>query len=132
MRKHVDYILHICNLRTYLLIQLKRQGLPQMQLQSVFDAIILARVLYALSAWRGYLSAENIDSLQQLFIKAKRWQIVTDNYDISQLFDKGDMVLFKSSLNVNHCLRHLYPDKRHHVHSMTLRPCDHNFTLPKC
>ena len=51
MRKHVDYILHICNQRTYLLIKLKRQGLPQMQLQSVFDAIILARVLYASPAW---------------------------------------------------------------------------------
>ena len=47
MRKHIDYILHICNQRTYLLTQLKRQGLPEMQLQSVFDAIILARVLYA-------------------------------------------------------------------------------------
>ena len=56
MRKHVDYILHICNQRTYLLTQLKRQGLPQTQLQSVFDAIILARVLYASPAWRGYLS----------------------------------------------------------------------------
>ena len=41
------------------------------------------------------------------------------------------MALFKSSLNVNHCLRNLYPDKRHHVHSMTSRPCGHNFTLPK-
>ena len=43
-RKHVDYILHICNQRTYLLTQLKRQGLLQTQLQSVFDAIILALI----------------------------------------------------------------------------------------
>ena len=43
-----------------------------MQLQSVFDAIIVVRVLYASPAWRGYWSAENIDSLHQLFIKAKR------------------------------------------------------------
>ena len=78
MMKHVDYILHICNQRTYLLTQLKRQGLPQTQLQSVTDAIILARVLYASPARRGYLRAANIDSLQHLFIKAKRWQFVTD------------------------------------------------------
>ena len=131
MRKHVDYFLHICNQRTYLLTQLKRQGLPRTQWQSVFDAIIPARVLYASLAWRGYLGTANIDSLQQLFIKAKRWQIVTYKYDVSQLFDNCDMALFKSSLNVNHCLRHLYPDKRHHLHSMTLRPRGHNFTLPK-
>ena len=42
MRKHVDYVLHIFNQRTYLLTQLKRQGLPLAQLQSVFDAIILS------------------------------------------------------------------------------------------
>ena len=52
-RKHVDYILHICYQRTYLLTQLKRQELPQTQLQSVFDAIILVLVLYASPAWRG-------------------------------------------------------------------------------
>ena len=80
MRKHVDYILHICNQQTYLLTQRKGQGLPQTQLQRIFDAIILARVLYASPAWRGYLSAANTDSLQQLFIKAQRWQIVTDKY----------------------------------------------------
>ena len=34
--------------------------------------------------------------MQQLFIKAKRWQIVTDKYDVSQLFDKR-----KSSLKGN-------------------------------
>ena len=89
-------------------------------------------MLYASTALRGYLSATNIDRLQQLFIRAKRWQIVTDKYNVSQLFDKYDMALFKSSLNVNHCLRHLYPDKQHHVHSITLRPRGHNFTLLKC
>ena len=113
-----------------MLTQLKRQGLLQTQLQSVFDAIILARVLCASPAWRGYLSAAIIDSLQQLFIKAKRWQIVTDKYYVSLLFDKCDLELFQSSLNVNHCLRHLYPDKRHRVHSMTLRPRGHNSKMP--
>ena len=34
--------------------------------------------------------------MQQLFIKATRWQIVTDKYDVSQLFDKR-----KSSLKRN-------------------------------
>ena len=34
-------------------------------LQRIFDAISLAHVLYASPAWRGYLSAANIDSLQK-------------------------------------------------------------------
>ena len=45
--EHVDYIVHICNQRMYLLTQLKWQGLPPAQLQNVFDTIMLARVLYA-------------------------------------------------------------------------------------
>ena len=71
-RKRVDCILHICNQRTYGLTQLKRQGLPQTKLQSVCDAIILARVLCAAPAWRGYWNAADINSLQQLFVTAKR------------------------------------------------------------
>ena len=83
MKKHVEYIVHICNQRTYLLMQLKRQGLPPAQLQNVFDTIILARVLYALPAWRGYMNASDINSLQHLFLKAQRWQLTTNNYDVT-------------------------------------------------
>ena len=38
-RKHIDYVMHICNQRTYLLTQLKRQGIPIAQMQKVFSAI---------------------------------------------------------------------------------------------
>ena len=31
-RKHIDYVMHICNQRTYLLTQFKRQGLPIAQM----------------------------------------------------------------------------------------------------
>ena len=41
--KHIDYVLHICNQRAYLFIQLKSQRLPSVQ----FDAFILAHALYA-------------------------------------------------------------------------------------
>ena len=106
MRKHVEIIMHICNQRSYLLTQLKRQGLSMAQLQSVFDVIVLSRVLYAASAWRGYLSAGEMASLQQLVAKAKRWNVVASNYDIDLLLDR---TLFRSSLYITHCLHHLLP-----------------------
>ena len=132
MKKHVEYIVHICNQCTYLLTQLKRQELTPAQLQYVFDTIILARDLYALPAWRGDMNASDINSLQQLFFKAQRWQLTTTNYDVIKLFENCDVTLFKSSINVNHCLRHLYPEKRQHVHSVTLQKRGHNFMLSKC
>ena len=65
------------------------------QLQSVFDAIVLLRVLYAAPAWGGYLSAGEMASLQQLFAKTKRWNIVASNYDIDVLLDNCDRTLFR-------------------------------------
>ena len=51
-------------------------------------------------------------------------------YDIDAIFDNCDQTLFRSSLNSNHCLYHLYPDKREKTHNMILRPRGHNFSLP--
>ena len=95
MKKHVEYIVHICNRHTCLLTQLKRQELPPAQLQNVFDTIILARVLSALPAWRDYMNASDINSFQQLFLKAQRWQLTTTNYDVTKLFENCYIALFK-------------------------------------
>ena len=84
--KHVDYVTHICNQRLYLLNQIKKQGLPKAELLSVFEAIALTRILHASPAWSGYASANNIDSLQRVLIKAKRWRIVDKDYQLVVLF----------------------------------------------
>ena len=67
MKEHVNTLMLLCNQHTYLLTQLKPQGLPQEQLQNVFDAIIVSHSLYAAPAWRG--SAE-IDCFQSVLDKA--------------------------------------------------------------
>ena len=123
--------MHIFNQRTYLLTQLKIQELPIAQMQKVFNAIILARVLYAAPAWRGYLTSSETNCLQHLLDRAKRWSITASSYNIEELFDECDIVLFKSSLNGTHCLNHIYPTKQQHMHCMTLRPRGHNCWLPK-
>ena len=97
------------------------------QLQSVFDAIVLSRLLYAAPAWRGYISAGH--RLQQLFAKVKRWNIVANNYDIDVLLDNCDRTLIRSSLYITHCLHQSLSDKRDQTLHMTLRSRDHNFSL---
>ena len=121
----------ICKQSSYLLTQLKRQGLPMAQLQSIFYSIVLSRVLHAAPAWIGYLSAGEIVSLQQLFAKAKRWNIVANNYDIYLLLDNCNRTLCRSSLYITHCLHHLFPHKRDHTHAMTLRARCDNYSLPR-
>ena len=89
-RKDIDYVMRICNERAYLLTQLKRQELPIAQMQKVFSAIILARVLYAAPAWHGYLTSSEINCLQHFLDKAKWWNITASCYNIEELFDECD------------------------------------------
>ena len=63
--KHVDYITYICHQRLYLLNELKKQSLPRAELQSVFVAIVLSRLLYASLAWNGYATASIMESLKK-------------------------------------------------------------------
>ena len=92
----------------------------------VFDAVELSRVLYAALAWKGYLSAGEMASLQQLFATT-----VASNYDIEVILDNCDRKLFRSSLYIPPCLHHLLPDKRDHKPAMILRPRGHNNLLPR-
>ena len=54
--EHVERLLPVCNQRLYLLIQLRKQNLPDKCVGIVYDAIVLSKVMYALSAWDGYIS----------------------------------------------------------------------------
>ena len=51
---HVGKMLKICSQRVYLLKLLRDQGLPRHHLNTVFDALVLSRLWYAISAWSGF------------------------------------------------------------------------------
>jgi len=56
---HVDVILKVYNQRKFLLKQLRReQGMPLDQLHTVFHAIILSRLTYAIPVWGPHLNVE--------------------------------------------------------------------------
>jgi len=52
--EHVKTILSIFSQRCYLLKCLKGRGLPAKQLNVVFCATVMSRILYALPAWISY------------------------------------------------------------------------------
>jgi len=55
---HVDYVLKVCSQHIFLLKQLRAQGMPLEQLYTVFQAVILQRLAYALPAWGPFLSVD--------------------------------------------------------------------------
>jgi len=67
--EHVKNILTVCSQRCYLLKCLKAQGLSTKQLNFVFSAIVVSRIIYALSAWGGFLSNDLIAKLNAFFQK---------------------------------------------------------------
>jgi len=55
----VRYILSQCAQRMYILKLLRSQGMPIVQLSTVAYSLIIARILYALPAWGGFITSEH-------------------------------------------------------------------------
>ena len=69
---HIDYTLAVISQRFYLLNQLRKMSLAISGLSSVFSALIISRILYALPAFYGFLSQRDIDRINAMFRKARR------------------------------------------------------------
>ena len=63
---HVEAILKICSQRIFLLKQLREQGMPLDQLHTVFQAIILSRLTYAITLW-GPVKTANWCFVEKIF-----------------------------------------------------------------
>ena len=97
---------------------------------SVFHAILISRLLYAAPARRGFARAADIDCIQCMLVKAKRWQLVSRDYKFMDKLNDCDIALYKAACNTNHCLNHLFKPKQR-FHDMILQPRDHKYSLPK-
>ena len=126
---HIDYTLAVISQRFYLLNQLRKMSLAISGLSSVFSALIISRILYALPAFYGFISQRDIDRINAMFRKARRWGITVDEFDMDLLSTISDSGLFKKIGNENHCLHQLLP-KVHVVPSYNLRPKPAVYKLP--
>ena len=71
--QQVDQIVKVCSQRYYLLQQMRKQGLDVGCLQVVLQSIVISKVMYALPAWGGYVSRENISRIDKILHKARRY-----------------------------------------------------------
>ena len=127
---HPPYWLHPgCDLPEILLNQLRKMSLAISGLSSVFSALIISRILYALPAFYRFLSQRDIDRINAMFRKASRWGITVDEFDMDLLSTISDSDLFKKIGNENQCLHQLLP-KVHEVPSYNLRPKPTVYNLP--
>ena len=125
---HVDAILKICSQRIFLLKQLREQGMPLDQLHTVFQAIILNRLTYAIPVWGPYLNVELKHRIDAFLKRSFRYGFSKQISEIQTFIDSTMHDLFSKIKAPNHCLFHLLPPRRP-LHQ-TLRAIGHGFELP--
>ena len=59
-------VLKLCSQRIYLLKLLRNQGLSREQLHTVFIALVVSRLRYALPAWSGFLKTDETGQILSL------------------------------------------------------------------
>ena len=83
----------------YLLKPLRHQGMSGEQLSVVTYSIIASRILYALPAWGGFLSAKLTSKINALFRRLNRFGYITCNITVSpEVSIKSDSVRFDRHL----------------------------------
>jgi hypothetical protein len=127
---HVDFIIKQCSQRSFILRSLKRRGLNAAALESVFTGLILSRILYAISAWGGFLNATETGRFNAFLARTKKFGYCSKKTTFEDLLTKADHRLFGKAQSTNHCLNHLLPEIRNTTH--VLRERGHPFTLPHC
>jgi len=127
---HVDYILKICSQRIFLLKQLRDQGLPLQSLHTVFQAIVLSRLLYALPAWGPLLNIELVHKIDGFLKRSYRYGFTSKLITMQPFINSTTEDLFCKMQRSSHCLYPLLPPDRERSYS--LRDRGHSFQLPTC
>jgi len=65
---HIGNVLKMCSVRIYLLKLLRYQGLPRHHMNTVFGALVLSRIWYAIPAWSGFYNAAAMLAMQSAVI----------------------------------------------------------------
>ena len=105
-------------------------GLTGESLHDVPRATLIARVIYAATAWWGFVSLAERDRIQSVIKKAQRYGYLPRNFpDFSSLVDALETNLFNSILlNPNHVLHQQMPPEK--INCYNLRERSYNFTIP--
>ena len=131
MGNHVNYISKICAQRSYLLKLLGKQGLSTLQLNTVFHALIMSIIVYAVPSFHNHLSGLQIEKIDSFL---KRMNLYRCGFTINlfvfrDIANDTDDSLFDEIIRPMHCLNHLLPPVKPH---WGLRLRKHQFILPLC
>jgi hypothetical protein len=128
---HVDNLLTKGHQRLYALKTLKSHGLSHPSLTNVTRSILFSVLTYASPAWWGFITQSDIQRLNSLLNKAKKWDLFQGTIPSFQsLCQYLDDSLFQSIIqNPNHSLYHLLPPLKPRHYNLRASQT-HDRTLP--
>lgn len=131
--QHINKLVTSSAQTLYALRILRSHGLRNEALQHVYRAIVIARVTYAASAWRGLAKATDRQRINSTINRAKRLGYCSpDVPTFEQLCDADDDKLFDKAVRLpKHVLRTLLPPPSTASQCYNLRQHTHSLQLPK-
>ena len=130
LSEHVSVIVSACAPTLHALRVLRSHGMNDAALQTIYKAVVVAKLTYAASVWWGFTSADDrrrIEAVLRRGIRAGFYQ--SEWPSVAQLIQNNDDTLFHLVLSCsNHVLHCLLPDKRSHVYQLRSRPHDCTLT----
>ena len=97
--KHLLEIIHLTCRTLYGLQVLRAHDMSDDCIQEVFRSTVLAKLVYASSAWSGFCSASDVSKIDRYLNRCKHLNYCSlTTTCITELFDKADRSLFQTVL----------------------------------
>ena len=137
---HIDNIVKKAAKRVYMLYQMKRSGISQSDLITVYISVVRPVLEYACPVWHinlpSYLS-DNIEIIQKRVFKSifpgKCYADILNDLDMCTLYERRNFLCtqyFNSLKNDAHKMHNLLPEQRRMPYE--LRPGHNTYALPLC
>jgi hypothetical protein len=89
--------------------------MPLSCLNTVFISLIVNRIAYCLSAWGGSITSDQVNRINAVLKRAKRYGVTGEIYIFEGLLECGDREMFTKMQAPDHCLHHLLPPVRQYM-----------------
>ncbi len=129
---HVRGVISSCAQTLYALRVLRAHGMRDSALQAIYRSVVVAKLLYASSAWQGFVSAADRRRVDAFINRSIRCGLCPpDLPTFDKLCRDADTDLFDNiSGNTRHLLYRLLPPPTLASQNYSLRPRTHNKQLP--
>jgi len=129
MSEHVRDVVLKCAQSLHVINVLRGHGMTDQALQAVYRSVVLAKLLYASSAWWGFTTTDDRHRIEAVVRRGVRAGLYpADEPTAAQLVEDYDVTLFCRLMNSEqHMLHQLLPAQSDHHYN--LRPRPHNLSL---